>query len=246
MDRRTVQVSHRPAGIDCSTFSSAPMGENTQKQCSVGSNGQLDCCCSYQQARGTVSRTMCLEVTHLWIWAHKRNEYSLNCPTHTRQAECSLQIRSPAMDRYYQPNGLYHRRYSENFAENSPHPGSTYLSTRWSDRCTVNVMEGNVGICIPYNSPSEVLNIIISDQCKIMLIAPALPTANWFQVVLSLLIEEPVVLPVTTNMLKQTRAEILYANPRLDFVTEAVRTKGFSEEVAKCIAEPVRRSTSAV
>ena len=67
MDRRTVQVSHKPAGIDCSTFSSAPMGENTQKQCSVGSR----VVCYSQQARGTVSRTMCLEVTHLW--AHKRN-----------------------------------------------------------------------------------------------------------------------------------------------------------------------------
>ena len=85
--------------------------------------------------------------------------------------------------------------------------------------------KGMVGICIPYNSPSdESVEIIISDQCKIMLIAPALPTANWFQVVLGLLIEEPVVLPVTTNMLKQTRAEILYANP---FCHGSRSNKGF-------------------
>ena len=72
------------------------------------------------------------------------------------------------MDRYYQTNGLHHRRYSDNFAENSPHPGSTYLqhggTRNWTILClqfqTASQQrqmhcQCHVGICIPYNSPSD-------------------------------------------------------------------------------------------
>ena len=40
---------------------------------------------------GAVSRTMCLEVTHLLDF-DSQEEYSLNFPTHTRQAECSCRF----------------------------------------------------------------------------------------------------------------------------------------------------------
>ena len=59
----------------------------------------------------------------------------------------------------------------------------------------------------------QVLNKIISDQCRILLIAPAFPAANWFQVILSLLEENPLELPPIQSLLKQPRSQIFHRNP---------------------------------
>ena len=78
----------------------------------------------------------------------------------------------------------------------------------------------------------QVLNKIMSDQCRILLIAPAFPAANWFQVILGLL-ENPLELPPIKSLLKQPRSQIFHRNlgktpiSRLAVIRKAVEPKVF-------------------
>ena len=268
MDRRTVQVSHKPAGIDCGALSSPPLGGNPQKQCSVGSNGQLDCRCLYQQARGYSVQNN-VSGGYKSVDLGSQEEYSLNCPTHTREAECACRF---ALQRWTDTTNrmvsvtnniqetlqrIHHtldrpicntveQETGQLCVSNSRQPGS-------SDRCTVNVMEGNVGLCIPSNTHSD-------ESVEQNHIRSMQNDANSTCVSNSKLVSSS---PKSTNRRASGLAShkghaqaaksrnLPYKSrkaptTRLDIVREAVRTKGFSEEVAKCIAEPVRGSTSAV
>ena len=229
MDKRTVQVPHKPVGIDCSAVSSPPLGENPPKQCSACCNGQCDRCCIYQQQGGTVSRTMCVEVMNLWIWAHKRNIHLIarHIPGKLNVLADSLSRDGQILPTEWSLSPTIFTKLCREFTT----PWIDLFATRWNKKLENYVSpipdsqaaatdalsmswKGMWAYAFPPTTIlMKVLNKIISDKCKVMLIAPAYPTANWFQVVLSLLIEEPVQLPVTRDMLKQPRAEIFHTNP---------------------------------
>ena len=154
LDRRTVQVSHRPVGIDCSMFSSPPLGGSPR--------------CLYQQAR-RYSVQNDVSGGYKSVDLGSQEEYSLNCPTHTREAECSCRF---ALQRWTDTTNrmvsvtddiqktlqrIHHtldrpicntveQETGQLCVSNSRQPDG-------SNRC--NIMEGNVGLCISSNSHSD-------------------------------------------------------------------------------------------
>ncbi len=59
----------------------------------------------------------------------------------------------------------------------------------------------------------QVLNKIRTEECKIMLIAPAFTRASWFNPLLDLLVEVPRALPVKRTLLRQPRSGIFHQVP---------------------------------
>ena len=93
----------------------------------------------------------------------------------------------------------------------------------------------------------QILTKIQTEDCQIMLIAPAYARAQWYQTLLSLIVEAPVVLPPSKGLLKQPRSNIYHKNPKsLDLHAWILQAKGFSENTARCITKSVRGSTNAI
>ena len=59
----------------------------------------------------------------------------------------------------------------------------------------------------------KVLDKILQEKCQIILIAPAWPTQSWFNLLLDLSIENPLRLPIKSDLFKQTDKPFFHSNP---------------------------------
>ena len=178
---------------------------------------------------GTLSRTLCQHTVQLLNWCHHRRitlrarhipgslnviadglsrrgqilptEWALN--PQIFKAICRI-TSTPLVD-------LFATKYNHKLANYvSPVPdnqawGIDALSMSWS---------GMWGYAYPPTPIiSQVLNKISSDQCKILLIAPAYPRTSWYQVLLKLSIMEPIRLPPNWNLLKQPKTNKYHMSP---------------------------------
>ena len=104
--------------------------------------------------------------------------------------------------------------------------------------------------------PVEILHLVLSkierEQCQVILIAPALPQASWYQTLLSLSVHTPIELPATKNLLKQVSIRQgsykpgCNETPRLVLIQQALQKRGFSGQVSRMVSSSVRPSTNKV
>ena len=179
---------------------------------------------------GTVSRSLCMEAKEMLIWCHKREiilcarhipgklngladqlsrrgqilhtEWSL-CPRIFKQL-CN-QFTKPMWD-------LFATKYNkklEIYASPMPDPESKAvdaLSLSWENMWAYAYP--------PTALIPQILTKIQTEDCQIMLIAPAYARAQWYQTLLNLIVEAPVVLPPSKSLLKQPRSNIYHKNPK--------------------------------
>ena len=65
----------------------------------------------------------------------------------------------------------------------------------------------------PASIMSKVLEKIMTESCKVILIAPAWPAQSWYNLLLDMSIDHPLRLPLIPKLLKQTLWYIFHTNP---------------------------------
>ena len=63
--------------------------------------------------------------------------------------------------------------------------------------------------------PTILRKIQLSQQCRILLIAPVWPQRSWFNDLLSYLADSPIRLPLQKDLLSQSRGRLFHANPEM-------------------------------
>ena len=179
---------------------------------------------------GTVSRSLCMETKEMLIWCHQREiilraRYipgKLNALAdqlsrrgqilHTEWSLCP-RIFKHLCNQFTKPRwDLFATKYNkklEIYASPMPDLESEAvdaLSLSWENMWA-------------YAYPStalipQILTKIQTEDCQIMLIAPAYARAQWYQTLLNLIVEAPVVLPPSKSLLKQPRSNIDHKNPK--------------------------------
>ena len=104
--------------------------------------------------------------------------------------------------------------------------------------------------------PVEILHLVLSkierEQCQVILIAPALPQASWYQTLLSLSVQTPIELPATKKPAKTVSIRQgsykpgCNETPRLVLIQQALQKRGFSGQVSRMVSSSVRPSTNKV
>ena len=71
----------------------------------------------------------------------------------------------------------------------------------------------------PFSLISQVLRKIKEDQASLILVAPCWPTRPWFSDVLTLLVDQPLPLPLRSDLVVQPLSEILHPRPAVLHLT---------------------------
>ena len=103
----------------------------------------------------------------------------------------------------------------------------------------------------PFHLIQAVINKVKLSQCRVVLIAPFRPNRSWFPELLSLLVSDPISLPVWPNLLVQLQKVLASkhrcsAASRLDFIKQSIRDKRFSKQVAEHVVKARRESSRKV
>ena len=196
-------------------------------------------------------------------------KHSHNCKTHTREAECACRFSftewADSANRMVNITDNIHRTLQKIHCsldrpichkveqETTKLCISNSRQSGCSSGCSVNVMEGDVGICIP-----PICNPHAS--AKQNYIRPMPDSSHSTSISSSKLVSSHSkssrrkstrastnkIIAKTTEIPNFPQKSGKTPTSRLAVIRKAVRAKGFSEETAKCITEPIQKSTSSI
>jgi ribonuclease HI len=178
---------------------------------------------------GTCSRSLCVQVVEMFRWCHQENIQikakhipgRLNVLTDTLSREVQIvntewslcpQIFSEIYRKFSAPNiDLFATRYNTKLMTYvSPIPDPQAYAV---DALSMDWKNWWAYAYPPMAIIPQVLTKIRTENCQVLLVAPANPSAPWYQDMLDLLIDQPVSLPVVPKLLKQPRTNMFHWNP---------------------------------
>ena len=268
MDQNPSQVPYQSARTNGCAPSTATLGICVDKQSGPGSHGQLHSSRLCEQARGDDIKIPVLGSQES-VAVGTQAKHSHNCKTHTRETECACRFSftewADSANRMVNITDNIHRTLQKIHCSldrpicHKVEQETTELcipnsrQSGCSSGCSVNVMEGDVGICIP-----PICNPHAS--VKQNYIRPMPDSSHSTSISSSKLVSSHSkssrrkstrastnkIIAKTTEIPNFSQKSGKTPTSRLAVIRKAVRAKGFSEETAKCITEPIRKSTSSI
>ena len=267
---RAETIAHKQSGTNSCPSSIITLGKDSFRQCGAGSHGQFNGCCLHKQAGGGGDNIQIpLPRSTKTVAMGTQKEHHNPGQAHSRQTECSgrhiVQGRSNNNHRMVslssnisQTVPVIHKTMARSVCHQMElqdkqlcFPNSR--SPSMGSRCTINVLDRDMGIRISPNSNSG----LSSEQNHIRRLPDNADSSSIQQCTLVPDITKSAsrgTSGITTikKHAKTTPVEHISLLPRipqasrLDLVRRSVEAKGFSAEASRCITEPVRSSTNAI